>query len=657
VYVCYFSANGQKDTFIPFKAPKKCHKRVGYFASLKPEKLARKLTANLQSDSEKVAAIHCWMTSHISYDVDKYLTNDFIVKSNKNILRRRKAICYGYATLFKELCMHAGIQAVIVTGYTKNQDIDICDSFYLEDHAWNAFYINNRWYLSDLTWDAGYMKQWKRNFFDQIVYVLTWGKKDHIRNKIHFIKSPRWEFYMKPGEYFFYDHIPANPIWQLMDPIQTIDDFKTDSSYYYLKPRDSSDSYSSDFEAERQIYFSNEDTLNDINDGFAFVDYNFRNHYQIIISNQLLSKPFNDALNFKSKDTVFQLQQADSVISYCGKSLLHADSNVYYLKEQLQMQLKHVALKNNTLKQQNNTLNKSAEKTMNQARKGLRIKVRLDKYIKTSQKINRKNLNITLKDNKIYSSRSARQNKLSDSSRLAQKIASLDSTIKSMKLLQDSLMAHADTLLKSIFPKLQTCIDFQQEKRYEVMRAVMLRKYGGFDDLDYPIRQLKDTLMLHNETHDSDLFSGKKLIYDSLYKTCRAIQDNYKVLGRTYKFKLGAIRQLKTKCAGSQSANILKLYNDELKDMTENLAFYELWQKDFMNLLDSSQSGNKLIKQKARQTIRWIQFEKQFRIKDARFRKRNKALLTLNKFKKQETGKQLRKAKKVKKNFSRVKPT
>jgi hypothetical protein len=652
---CSMIAHAREDSIPKLKKHKKCHRRVGYFASLKPERLARKLTKNLNSDSEKVAAIHCWITSHIRYDIKKFKNNDYVVKSNRYILRHRKAICYGYATLFKELCTHVGVQSVIVTGYTKNSDIDICDSFYLEDHAWNAVFINQRWYLSDLTWDAGYIMHWKRNLIDKIVFVATLGRHDHIRNRIHFKRSPRWEYYMKPGDYFRYDHMPANPIWQLTEDVWTINGFKTDSSYYYLRERDSSDTYSNEFEAERQEYFNNTDSLNEITDGFAFNAYNFRNHYQVSISDNYLSKPFDDELDFKSKDSVYQLRQADSVIAYCNKSILHSDSNKYYLEEQLQMQLEHIALKNHTLKSQNNQLMRTSGKTINHAKKGLRIKGRIEKSIRRNKPLNNKNVRKILADKKFREARPANAVKTEDSLRLENRILQLDSQISVIQSGHDSMMGQADMLLLSLFPRLQTCIAFQKEKRHEAIRSIRLRKFRGFDDLDYPIRKLKDSLMVHDQLHDSDLFSGNRLIYDSLYKICQQVQNQYKLIIRTHKLKLGAIRQLKTKCPQRSSPEILRRYNEEIKGIVETLSEYEIWQDDFCDLLDSSQAGNLEIRVKAKQTIRVLKFEKKFRIMTSRFRKNTKSLKTLNKIRKQYTSKQLRKAKKVKKKFTRVK--
>jgi hypothetical protein len=655
LYFFSMAACAQNDT-VPRKQ-KKCHRRVGYFTSLKPERLVRKLTKNLHSDSEKVAAIHCWITSHIRYDIRKFKTNDYVVNSNKYILRHRKAICYGYATLFKELCTHAGIQSVIVSGYTKNADVDICDSFYLEDHAWNAVYLNHRWYLSDLTWDAGYIMHWKRNFIDKIVFAVTLGRHDHIRNRIHFKRAPSWKYYLKPGDYFIYDHMPANPIWQLTEDVRTINGFKTDSSYYFLRQRDSSDTYSNGFEAERQEYYSNTDSLNEIGDGFAFNSHNFRNHYQVSIADNYLSKPFDDELDFKSKDSQYQLLQADSVIAYCNKSILHSDSNKYYLEEQLQMQLGHIAFKNHKLKSQNGQLIRTSARTTNHARKGLRVKGRIDKFIRRNKPVNTRNVKKIFADKKFREARFASAVKTADSSRIETRIMQLDSQVSFMQSVHDSMMSQADMLLLSLFPRLQTCIGFQEKKRGRIVEAIMLRKYGSFDDLDYPIRQLKDSLMVHDMLHDSDLFSGNRLIYDSLYKTCQQVQNQYKIIIRTHKLKLGAIRQLKTKCPQRSGPEILRRYNDEINDIANILSEYEIWQDDFRKMLDSSEAGNMEIRIKAGQSIRALKFEKKFRIMTSRFRKNAKSLKTLNRIRKQYTVNQLRKARKIRKKFSGLKGT
>ncbi len=52
-----------------------------------------------------------------------------------------EAVCEGYALAYQYLLMRAGIPAMYVTGYSR------------EDHAWNAMQLDGQWYYADATWD------------------------------------------------------------------------------------------------------------------------------------------------------------------------------------------------------------------------------------------------------------------------------------------------------------------------------------------------------------------------------------------------------------------------------------------------------------------------------------------------------------------------
>ncbi|MBQ7784011.1 MAG: hypothetical protein IJ368_08590, partial [Oscillospiraceae bacterium] len=56
-------------------------------------------------------------------------------------LVEKKALCEGYAKAFSYLCNIAGIENMIVTGYT---DVD---------HMWNMVRIDDSWYHVDVGWD------------------------------------------------------------------------------------------------------------------------------------------------------------------------------------------------------------------------------------------------------------------------------------------------------------------------------------------------------------------------------------------------------------------------------------------------------------------------------------------------------------------------
>jgi hypothetical protein len=216
-------------------------------------------------------------------------------------------------------------------------------------------------------------------------------------------------------------------------------------------------------------------------------------------------------------------------------------------------------------------------------------------------------------------------------------------------------MAHAVSLLMSLDPKLDTCIGLQKSKTCDIFHAVILRRHGSFDDFDYPIRKLKDSLLDDVNRHDSILYCGKQLIYDSLYRVCKQIQANYKKLNKTGSTQLMLLRKFKGKCGSDYASEIMRQYQEHTTQMTERLAFYELWQLDFCRTMDLYESKHKHIRREGKKAIRQLRKETKFRIKSSFVIKRHHALLKLNTITKQQVSKQDRLAKKIRRKFTRIK--
>lgn len=240
--------------------------------------LANQLTKGLTDDSLKVVAISDWIIDNISYDWDSY--NDFYLKSkpmpdkcyNVDIIVKTKlAVCGGYANFFKELCRLSNIKAEYIVGYVQS-DTEII-------HAWNAVKVNGRWYLLDLTWaDNGdlpialddqmkmkadsieavlFSEEMKKeverlmkipptkaeeDLFAFIESVLTLAEKDSLRKadiknrdeidqmvarQKKFDPAPRKRYQWADPSIFLADHLPQDPIWQLVAEETSYEDFMT----------------------------------------------------------------------------------------------------------------------------------------------------------------------------------------------------------------------------------------------------------------------------------------------------------------------------------------------------------------------------------------------------------------------------------------------
>lgn len=168
------------------------------------QRLAFSITRNSMSDSEKAKDIYNWITQNISYDNELmrseklqkqiYTSEDNVVK---NVLKRKMALCGGFALLFKYLCDDVGIEAKEVHGYTK----DYTGQFQnrkTPHHTWNVVKLNGKWELLDITWS------------------ISHGNG----------KNPDNFWFLTRPEDFILSHYPENQEWTLLKNQISYMDFK-----------------------------------------------------------------------------------------------------------------------------------------------------------------------------------------------------------------------------------------------------------------------------------------------------------------------------------------------------------------------------------------------------------------------------------------------
>jgi hypothetical protein len=167
------------------------------------EPLVRALVAGARDDFHKVKILHDWIAETIAYDVDSYFAGAKSDASVRATLRRRKAVCYGYAALLAEMCSLAGVSCQKISGFGRGYGFASGqeDDPSRTNHAWNAVQIGGRWHLVDVTWDAGHVE--KRAF--QKKYATT--------------------YLFMPPEEFIYTHLPEDPAWQLLRPALSTEQF------------------------------------------------------------------------------------------------------------------------------------------------------------------------------------------------------------------------------------------------------------------------------------------------------------------------------------------------------------------------------------------------------------------------------------------------
>ncbi len=173
-----------------------------------PETLAAELSKDCRSDKEKVSAFFSWIVNNIDYNVapfggfnyyrygandevdERYDTCELDIRVAAIVLKRRTALCDGYARLFKALCDISGIQSEVITGYGRTGTA----KQFKCNHKWNAVYFESEWHLLDATWSSGY-----------------------ISYNNQFVRNTNYQYFLSSPQQFITDHYPDDPKWTLLN--------------------------------------------------------------------------------------------------------------------------------------------------------------------------------------------------------------------------------------------------------------------------------------------------------------------------------------------------------------------------------------------------------------------------------------------------------
>ena len=185
-----------------------------------PQLLAEYLTANDSTDLQRVTSIFTWVIENIDYNVKRFqnTSNRFAVLDEEEddsasplkplhervaiqVLKRRTAVCGGYANLFKTLCVSVGIPCEVVTGLGKTSPGRI-DKKFTSNHRWNAVFFDTAWHLLDATWASGFIN-YKNEF-----------QRDY--NPLYFLSDPTE---------FIKDHYPEDQKWTLLTKQPVLTEF------------------------------------------------------------------------------------------------------------------------------------------------------------------------------------------------------------------------------------------------------------------------------------------------------------------------------------------------------------------------------------------------------------------------------------------------
>ncbi|QIE59543.1 hypothetical protein G5B37_08195 [Rasiella rasia] len=151
---------GKRTTHSEYRKPKVQPKITNLETPTK--RLAQKITKGKTTDAQKAESIFLWLATTIEYDNELRLNRKLqkqIYTSKENIiahvLRRKKALCGGYAFLFEQLCEDVGVKAKSIHGFTL-QGGQVKNTSGVPEHTWNAVFIDGSWRLLDITWSVSH---------------------------------------------------------------------------------------------------------------------------------------------------------------------------------------------------------------------------------------------------------------------------------------------------------------------------------------------------------------------------------------------------------------------------------------------------------------------------------------------------------------------
>lgn len=208
--ICTFSmfcmiAHSQERYIIGGPSPKQEPRHEASSRAIEVKNLAQRITRNYSSQSQKAKAIYNWIIATIPYDhelrFNKTLQKNIYTSEEnvvKHVLSRKKALCGGYAFLYRELCEAINIKTEVIHGYTKTPGLKRKHN--RVHHTWNAIKLGGDWKLVDITWAISHSNSLDNDWFGT--------------DPKEFIKS----------------HLPKDPKWTLLDYTLSLADFDNAST-------------------------------------------------------------------------------------------------------------------------------------------------------------------------------------------------------------------------------------------------------------------------------------------------------------------------------------------------------------------------------------------------------------------------------------------
>ncbi|MCD6067780.1 MAG: transglutaminase domain protein [Bacteroidetes bacterium] len=169
---------------------------------------------NFSKTEDRVRAYYTWTALNVSYDTkrlrDLEIMSIYNVNGSNNfsqvadtVFKRKTGVCEGISNLMVKFCAASSIPCEKVLGYTKMPDGVVSTDIL---HVWNFVKIDSTLGLLDVTWSNGY-----------------------IDPKGNLVKKFSDKYFLSRPESFIKDHLPLDPMWQLLNSPVNRSGFAADS--------------------------------------------------------------------------------------------------------------------------------------------------------------------------------------------------------------------------------------------------------------------------------------------------------------------------------------------------------------------------------------------------------------------------------------------
>ena len=193
----------------------------------------------LKKDTDRAKFFYYWIGNNITYDYEflkkmnvsvsiTTINNEYLERQHAySVYQNRKAVCGGYANLFKWFMEQIDIEVEYLTGHIRDErnhyvELDSDSNF---SHAWNAIKLNGKWILVDTTWGTSYNVSQSEFYFDI---------KPELAINTHYPENSKWQLLKKPLSLEEFNNSKFVKLIWFFSGFTDIPKLKKDNNYYYL---------------------------------------------------------------------------------------------------------------------------------------------------------------------------------------------------------------------------------------------------------------------------------------------------------------------------------------------------------------------------------------------------------------------------------------